>query len=290
MPPFEDLPPELGRANEAIGRIGTPAKDLAWNLLVNVTGHAESMESIAGLKKKTGLEGDAMERVLLWHAARHALPKLPSLLIDDSVRKRLEQDLNQLHAMKGPLEVGSSQFVRAAKMATLRRFPAGPMEWELSGIPRSWFLKASFLDNLRLLKFVLFRLGGRGPCFFMHVAPAPRNRALTVPKEVLRSYYRIARSMELQPEVRALVAYAWFHDPAAVRDYPHLEVLNEPYLKHGGLITLFGEAPLDSGVLQGNAQRREDYIAGKIRYRYGHAVWPRNAAIQWAKAHPELAE
>jgi hypothetical protein len=192
--------------------------------------------------------------------------------------------------MKVPMAAGSYHFNRAAKIATLRRFPAGPMEWELSGIPRSYFLQAAFPASLRFLSFVIFHLGGRAPCFFMHVAPSPRDRALSVPKEVLRAYYRMARSMKLQPAVRALLAHAWFHDPAAVRDYPHLEALNRPYIDHGGLITLLGPAPPSSGVLQRNAQRSADYLAGRVQYKYGFAIWPRDAAIGWADAHPELRD
>jgi hypothetical protein len=99
----------------------------------------------------------------------------------------------------------------------------------------------------------------------------------------------MARSMQLQPDVRALLAHAWFHDPAAVRDNPQLEVLNRPYVEHGGLVTLLGPAPPSSGVLEGNAQRKEDYLAGKLQYKYGFAIWPRDAAIRWADEHPELA-
>jgi hypothetical protein len=159
----------------------------------------------------------------------------------------------------------------------------------MSGIPRSYLLSASFPANLRLLAFVLFRLQGLVPYFFIHVAPSPRNRALTVPKEVFRSYHRMAGSLQLQPEVRAILGHAWFHDPAAVRDYPHLEPLNRPFVNHGGLITLLGPAPPDSGVLERNPQRSADYLSGKVRYRYGFAIWPREEAIRWADAHPEFA-
>lgn len=249
-----------------------------------------NVEPVVALKKEAGFDGDEIERLLLFHAARQALPRIPSLPVDPSVRGRLEQDLPRLHEMKVPMTAGTYHFDRAAKLATLRRFPAGPMEWEMDSIPRSYFLEAGFPASFRFLSFVLFRMKGRGPCFFMHVAPAPRNRGLSVPKEVLRAYYRIARSMQLQPEVRALLALAWFHDPAAVKDYPNLEVLNQPYLKEGGLIVLLGPAPPTSGVLEGNSQRSADYLAGKVQYKYGFAMWPRDAAIRWADAHPELAD
>jgi hypothetical protein len=286
MPSPSELPESLDRTDVTLLRIGTRAEDVAWKLLNDEA----NVGAIAALKKGAGLEGDEVERLLLWYAARQALPLIPSLPVAPSVHGRLDQDLRQLHAMNVSMAAGSYHFDRAAKMATLRRFPAGPMEWEISGVPSSYILKAAFPANLRLLAFVIFRLRGRRPCFFMHVAPTPRNRALSVPKEVLRAYYRMVRSMQLQPEVRALLAHAWFHDPAAVRDYPHLEVLNRPYVNDGGLITLLGPAPPSSGVLERNAQRSADYLAGKVQYKYGLAIWPRDAAIRWAHAHPELED
>jgi hypothetical protein len=285
--PFE-VPNGLQQTDCALRRIGIRTEDVAWTLLNGVRDDEEGIEPIAAVKKEARLDGDETERLLLWHAARQALPRLDSVAVDKSVRKLLEQDLRNLHTLNVSLAAGSYPFNRAAKMATLRRFPAGPMEWELSGIPRSCVLQAAFPANLRFLAFVTLRLGGWAPCFFMHVAPAPRNRALSIPKEVLRAYYRMARSLQLQPAVRALVAHAWFHDPAAVRDHPHLEVLNRPYINHGGLIVLLGPAPPSSGVLEGNARRGADYMEGKIQYKYGFAMWPREAAIRWADAHPEL--
>jgi hypothetical protein len=286
MPTVSEMLESLHRTDAILLRSGIRAEDIAWDVLNMET----NVEQVGALKKGAGLEGDEVERLLLWYATRQALPGVASLPVDESVRASLDQDLRQLHTMKVSMVAGSYHFDRAAKMATLRRFPAGPMEWELSGIPRSYFLKAAFPANVRFLAFVMVRLGGREPCFFIHVAPTPRNRALSVPKEVLRAYYRMVRSMQRQPEVRALLAHAWFHDPAAVRDYPHLEVLNRPYVNDGGLITLLEPAPPSSGVLEGNAQRSADYLAGKVQYKYGFAVWPRDAAIRWADANPELGD
>jgi hypothetical protein len=284
-----ELPQALRRASRALNRLGVSAENDAWRLLQSVK-HEASMEPLATLKKKSGLEGDIVERLLLWHAARQAGLELPSLPVQSNVRARLEQELCQLHTTSGSIAVGSYEFVRAAKIATLRRFPAGPMEWEVDGIPLSFVLKASFSDFTRLLSFVTLRLGGWAPCFFMHVAPTPRNRGLTVPKLVMRAYYRMARSMQLQPTVRALIAHAWFHDPAAVRDYPHLGPLNQPYTDHGGLIVTLDRAPADSGVLEGNRERAKNYTSGRVVYRHGLAIWPRTAAVQWAAAHPQYAD
>ena len=230
---------------------------------------------------------DTLERLLLFHAAREALPQLEGLPVHDSVRRLLRKELEGLHAAPGVFKTGTYDFVWAARLATLRRFPAGPMDWEISGIPRSWMVQADFARMPRLAWFVATRVHGFRPCFFMHVARRPRNRALVLEKEVMRSYYRMARSLELQPNMRALVAAAWFHDPRAETENPYLAALNRPYREHGGLIVLLGPAGADSGVLEGNAGRRKRVQAGEAIYRIGLAIWPRDAAIAWARAHTE---
>jgi hypothetical protein len=284
------IPEALVEIESILRKLGKPSGEIAWSILSGIGDRrSNTTEHILALKAAAKLNDDSLERLLIWQAGQQALPQVNSLPVESAVRKLLDRELLQLHEVRVDLGVNTYHFDRAAKIATLRRFPAGPMEWEISGIPRSWFLQARFPANARLLWFVASRLGGRGPCFFMHVAPHPRNRLLSVEKEVLASYYRIARSLELRPQMRALLASAWFHDPAAVRDYPHLEVLSRLYLNHGGFIATLGPAPASSGVLEGDARRKADYLAGKIQYRHGIAIWPRAAAIQWAKEHPDLA-
>ena len=284
------IPESLESAEQALRRVGSSADKIAWELLEHVREDETSISPIRNLKDEAGLGGDALERLLVFNAAQQAILRLPNLPVVESVRARFSQDLQELHKQSDSLETGSYSFVRAAKLATLRRFPAGPMEWEISGIPRSYVLQAGFPANIRLLAFVVFKMGGLAPCFFMHVAPSPRNRALSIPKEIFRTYHRMVRSLEAQPHILGLVAHAWFHDPAAIRDHPHLEVLSRPYLAHGGLITVLAPAPVTAGVLVGDAQRRADYVEGRVQYHYGLAIWPRKAAIRWADAHPEFAD
>jgi hypothetical protein len=290
MSTISEISEDLQRADEALRRIGVDAGSVAWGCLKSVGENPVSLAPVTALKQRAGLEGDRLERLLIWHAAQQSLPCSAPLPVDKAVRGRLERDLRLLHTMNASMAAGSYHFNRAAKMATLRRFSAGPLEWELSGIPRSWLLQASFPANLRLLAFVTFRLGGWAPCFVLHAAPGPRSWSLVLSNQVFRAYYRLARSMQLQPAVRALVGSAWFHDPAAVRDSPHLEALSQPYLDHGGLIVLLGPAPPSSGVLEGNAHRRDAYQSGKLQYRYGLAIWPRDAAIRWAEEHQEFGD
>jgi hypothetical protein len=283
------VPQELAAAAAALARISQPISSAA-QLLSAVRESPQSADPIRQLKAAASLSGDSLERLLLWQAAQESLPRIASLPIPASVQARLSADIPFFHANSAPLDAGSYNFIRAAKMTTLRLFPAGPMDWELSGIPRSWLLQPRFFSNPSLLWFLATRLRGLAPCIFFHVAPYPKNRALVLEKEVLKSYHRMARALELQPAVRAVLGHAWFFDPAALRDYPSLEPLNRPFLKFGGIVAALGPAPPDSGVLEGNAARRRDVLEGRVQYRYGLAAWPRHAAIDWARAHPELSD
>jgi hypothetical protein len=277
----------ITEAAERLERKGQSADALAWPLLsgVGVSG-STSADRIASLKSETQLEGDGLERLLIERAARTAISKVAALKVDDAVKQLLGRDLPVLHQGKTPMDVTTYHFDRAAKIATLRRFPAGPMEWEISGLPRSWFAHGGVTSGLRLASFIVSRALALKPYFFMHTAPNPRSRLLTSEREVLRAYYRMARALDLQPEVQGVLGRAWFFDPAAVRDYPHLEVLNRPF-RQGGIIVTLGIAPPSSGVLEGDRSRRAEYLVGKLRYRYGLAVWPRASAVEWAAAHPE---
>jgi hypothetical protein len=162
------------------------------------------------------------------------------------------------------------------------------MDWEISGIPRSWLLRVPKADLPRVSAFIALRLRGFYPFLFMHVARKPKNRSLLIEKEVLRAYFRMARSLERQPSIKGIMAGAWFHDPAAVAAEPHLACLSKLYLEEGGLITTVGDAPADAGFLEHNARRREQLEAGELHYKVGLALWPRERAIAWARSHPEL--
>jgi hypothetical protein len=281
------IPETLRKTSDLLRRIGRAPEESA-NLLAAVTEQPDTHGPIRALKAAVSLQDDSVERVLLWYAAQQHLPKVDFLPVADDVKRLLGKELRALPASNLTYAAGSYLFTWAARVATFRRFPAGVMDWELSGIPRSWLLRAPLWDLPSLLSMVARQLRGVRPCFFLHVAPKPRNRALIIEKEVMRAYCRMARSLELQPGIKAIVGAAWFFDPAALKDNAHLEYLQRPFRDHGGVLTTIGPAPPDSGFLDGNAKRRQQYEAGELQYRTGLAIWPRRAALEWAAANTEL--
>ena len=261
-------------------------------MVTSVTDSRESQQEILALKNAIPTDGDTLERVLLTWAIDEFASKLDLLPVHPRVIALMRKEFDAYRKPSGakpPLLAGTDPFVTACKVATLRRFTAGPMDWVISGVPRSWLLKFSPLRIPGVLRDLLATCGGFGPMFYLHLAPAPRNRSLVIPAEVHRAYYRMARSLEVQPEILAIGTSSWFHDPAVVRQTPHLAPLNAPYLEWGGrIVGTMGEAPPDAGFLDYSPERRKLYESGQLRPRTTLALWPRKAAIAWAREHPEL--
>jgi hypothetical protein len=274
--------------------LGKSPSDCA-QVVTGVTEDAETHAPATALKeeaRRSGIEFEAgeFERALLQYAAVETSPRIADLPVHQSVKALLQSEFKYYTTTVVPLETGSYVFVRACKVISLRRFVAGPMDWEISGFPRSWLFKVGLPDFARVLGFLSMRMGGFRPMFFMHVARRPKNRGLLLEKEVLRSYYRMARSLELQESMKGIMAAAWFHDRAAVAANPHLAWLNRPYLEEGGLIVNTGPAEATAGFMEHNTQRKEEFESGKLRYRIGVALWPREAAINWARRRPDLED
>ncbi len=289
-----DLPPELADVAAGLHQIGaTPAGCV--RVAHAILSGSQTQSELAEWKQRLlqsgiDLRNDGVERVVILYAARDSVPRVENLPVHAAVKSLLHKEFRSFEKpSKLPLLAGTDSFTTAIYIATLRRFPAGPMDWVISGFPRSWLGRIPRRDIPRTLWYTLFHFGGFRPAFYVHLAYPPRNRSLVIEKEVRRAYYRMARSLALQPEMKGILCSAWFHDPAALRETPHLAALNEPYLQHGGrILTSIGVADESSGFLKFNPERRKLYEQGKLRIKLTLAMWPREAAIRWAEQHPEL--
>ncbi len=289
MRPVSDLCPELAGVAAALHKLGkTPADCVRTARGVNF--ETATHQEIAVWKRDLNLENDWLERVIVYYAAQDSLPRVDALRVHPAVKTLLLKEYKTFAGIsKQPIPVETDAFVTAIYLATLRRFPAGPIDWLISGLPRSYFLKMPRSSVPKVLWYALSQFGGVKPAFYVHLAYPPRNRSLVIEKEVRRAYYRMARSLVLQPEMKGIMCSAWFHDPAALRDAPHLAALNEPYTQHGGrILTAITEAREDSGFLKFNPERRKLYEAGQLKICLTLAMWPRAAAIRWSEQHLEL--
>jgi len=240
----------------------------------------------ARLGRQETTPGD-FERYILALAALQALDRLDSEALPARV-KRLCAGLFRQWACTPPQLDSGNRLVAFAKIATLRRLPAGLFDWETSGLPRSWIPRIRPLRQLlRTLRLVGDPTRPFRPVFFAHLTVCRPIRAM-LPADAQRSYHLIARSLEMHPEVKALVTASWFHSPDTRRVSPHLSWLNQVFLEHGGIVATIGKADPGCGVLNRSPERQAAFEAGRFTPTEGLVIWPRDAMLAWARRHPEL--
>jgi hypothetical protein len=232
-------------------------------------------------------------RRALVDAVLASLDRVPALAVPASVKRLIadefgfianaDEDAFARHVS------GKARYERLVKIASLHRFPAGQFEWERSGISRSDVVRVGATALPRVGWFIARHMGGLKPVFFSHLNPRRTQRSLSE-AEANHSYYRMARAMELQPDVLGFAACSWFRSPGTHRVSPHLAWTSSVFLENGGIVVEAGRDDPDSGVLARSATRRALYDAGRFTPTRGLVMWPRAAMIAWAHEHPELDE
>jgi hypothetical protein len=289
--------PALIEVAEALKSQGMSSSD-GVALTRAVTESSTSLGPIKSLKSsvaQSGLptEDNSVEQFLLVQSALSSLDKLPDWPVSASVKKLICEEFafyaRPDDAERGKFRADKSTFVAMSKIATLRRFPAGQFDWEVSGLPRSRLFKVNPLELPRVLYHVAAKLKGFSPAFFSHLNARRKNKSLSE-EEANKSYYRMAKSLELQSEMKGFVACSWFRSPDTQRVSPHLAWLSKVFLENGGLVTTAGPADPESGIFHRSATRKKLYEAGEFKPTNGLVIWPRAAMLTWAAEHPEFAD
>jgi hypothetical protein len=235
-----------------------------------------------------------LERLVLLRAARDAIPRVPSLLVDAGVQRLFYEEFRvfaEPRPRQRPLfAVGTATFHAACALVALARFPAGQYHWDVSGLSRRMLLDVPRRDLPRVLAVLALRMRGLAPAFFPHVNAWRRNPFVWIEAESNRAFHRMARALTRQPHVRGLVTRAWFHDPGLGSVSPHLAWTNRVFEENGGIVVANGAADDDPDVRANNATRQQAVEAGRYRPRYGLVLWPRAAMLDWAARHPEFAD
>ena len=280
-------------------RAGHPGVRKSRALLLRVRTFGDAVRRLAALK--TALEGEglpvtggAFERFLIVSAAHDSVDGLAGLPVDERIKDLFCQNFQMYAATPGklpePFDLARASFVAMARIATLTRFPAGQLDWEVSGIPRSWLLKVPFRALPRLVSSILFELRGFQPAFFSHINPNRRNQGILLERESLRSYHRMARSMERQPAIKGVITASWLYSQDTVAVSPHLAWLNRLFVENGGHVLPIGPADIDSGVLHRSPERQQAYEAGTFTPTEALVIWPRALMLAWAERNEELRD
>lgn len=265
-------------------------------LLRGVTEAAQSLTVIRALRGRLVHPAGpgVLERVLLLRTWRRSLERIPELPVDDSVKRLMCAEARVIARPSArqltEFDLEQNVFVALSKLATLRRFPAGQLDWELSGMPRSWLARVKPRVLPRVAYWVAVRMRGFAPAFFIHLAFRGQQRGALLERDSNRAYYRMAQAMSRQPDVKGLVASSWLHSPDTMTASPHLTGLNRVFLENRALVTTMGSADPESGVLYRSPERRRLFDEGRFTPTTGLVLWPRADMLAWARAHAELAD
>jgi hypothetical protein len=234
-----------------------------------------------------------LERCLLLHAATIALSRMAASPVPAAVTRHLRDEIafiaDPAEAPATFFTAGANRFAALCKLVSLRRFPAGQFHWEVDGIARRDLFSVSAQRLAGAVMFAATRMGGLQPVFFSHLN-ARRERKSLNEEDACRSYHLMARTMELQPEIRGFAACSWFRAPATHAVSPHLAWLSRVFLENGGFVADAGRAAADCGVFYRSATRQQRYHEGRFTPRRGLVMWPRARMIAWAATHPEYGE
>jgi hypothetical protein len=287
---------ELGRALAQRG-FG-PAE--CHRLVEGVDESSSSHAQIADLKSTIGKDSpeftanNRLEQFLLLNSASRIANSIAQFPIADSVKRLYEEEFaffaSPGREFLGMFQIGQYRFAEMCKVASLRRFPAGQLHWEISGVVRSSLRHVSTLALPKVIDFLARRLKGYRPCFRSHLNGRRKNSFVLLESEQNRAYYRMAKSMELQPDILGYVSNSWVHSPSTFKASPHLEWLNSVFVENGGLVVDMGAESSDCGAFAGSSHRRELWERGEFAPRSAMVIWPRREMLNWAERHPELEE
>jgi hypothetical protein len=275
---------------EVRARLGLSGKpETAFQILSSITVDPRSTAPLAALCASIPSETQAVERTLLLLASQHAIAQVPGLAVSDRVKELFAEEfqffVNPPPVWEPSFAYDGVRYGEMARVCTLRRFPVGQFQWEMSSFPKSWVMKARQPWKVLLH---LTAMGGLGPLFEFHLNARRKNRLVLIEKEANISYYRAARSLEKQPEVRGLFHTSWMFCASTGRVTPRLAWLREVPEAAGAFMVDLGPAAEDSGFMTGSEERRKLYAEGSYRPRSVCILWQRKSLIEWARQHPEF--
>jgi hypothetical protein len=171
-------------------------------------------------------------------------------------------------------------FIKDLALCRQHMFPAGIQIAEVSsGFPRS-LMFCGGPKQFALFTAFLLQLGGNKPLYQIHIHKS--EMADFNPAGRDRSYLRIAKMLEVHPEIKGMFGGSWFYDPALEEISPHLVYLRKKPQDNGAKI-FFSGVNIHGGALAMSKTRRQLYNEGKYLPKSYILIWPRKQMIEWAK-------
>ena len=261
--------------------------EACYAALQQVTSCPTSTELLLEQTRNIEAEPWAVGRWLLLNAALCALPKVAAYPVDAQVKRLWAEEAVSWARPSSfaDFPIKSTRFREMARLATLRRFPAGQFHWEISGLPRSYLLRTELRRWPRLVAAVFGDMRGFSPVIETHINERRKNRLTLNESEAERSYLLAAKSLEKQPHIKGLFSESWLYCESTARVSPRLAWMREFLEQRGALLAATRLATEESGFMRGSEERRRLYESGVYRPTITFALWPRSAMLAWASQY-----
>jgi hypothetical protein len=232
---------------------------------------------------------NAVERFVVLQSYLIALPRLPSLPIDEDVNRQFIATCRQVASpfltRESRLEQDSAAFTELAQIVTLRRYHAGELSFDIMKMPRAWLLKAHPIELPGLVREIVYGMGGFGPVVIPHVNYWRRDPIIISSREHKRALLRIGKCIERDRRIKGLVSSSWLYCDTVGKHFPHMGWLRDFFVDHNAYVVDLGPALVDSGFLIGNEKRRRLYAEGEFHPRETLILWRRAEIMAWMRSY-----
>jgi hypothetical protein len=172
------------------------------------------------------------------------------------------------------------------RIVCFSRIPVGSQHIEISGVPRSLFLRGGVRQALAFLR-MLYQAGSTAPFYQSHMSheitrfnfakrsgPAARDEF----------FYDVAECLERNVEIRGVFGSSWLYDPRLDQVTPQLSFYRQNAIEKGAILFRYGAtAGASTKALSQSPTRQRLWQSGKYIPTTYAVVLPRKTLLAWAK-------
>lgn len=270
-----------------------PADAKGWfHLLADISADRSQvavLRRLGAAARQAGFPAGATERFAALQAFLEALPRLASLDVHEQIVEQFRATCRRVASRPegwgDHFDCGSDPFWELARIVALHRFHAGQVSFDIMAMPRTWLLKIHPFALSGVIQEIVAGMGGIGPIVMPHINYWRNTPFLIREKENDLSFWRIAKTIERQPDLKGVIAASWLYSRPVAEFSPHLKWVRTFYESNGAHLVDMEPAPLRSGFLVGSASRQQLYDEGKFRPRVTLVLWRRADILAWAERY-----
>lgn len=145
----------------------------------------------------------------------------------------------------------------------------------------------SAVDIRRFLRLLFIKMDIIRPFYSIHTVD--RYLPRFTPKEMNRSYIRIAELLKRNPRIKGLYRNSWFLDPALEKISPHLTFLRRIPEENGAKLFRVETRQTDiNNSIALSAVRKKLFEEGKYVPSCYAYFWPKKKMIEWAERYSQI--